>query len=1111
MPEPSSSNTRKSHPHESHRNSSTAAGQPHVQPYRQDPAHAHTTPAVLSEREVIRASAGTGKTYRLSSRYIALLMAGVPAEQILATTFTRKAAGEIQERVLLRLAKAALCDRECRQLAESIEVPELTRDQCQAGFDHLIRHLHRMRVSTLDSFFVQLARCYSLELGLPTRWQVFDSATEQAIREQAVEHLMQEEQGRHAQSLLHLLTKGESIRGVGDLLRSTVNELYDQYLDSTRDAWHRIQPPAAGHELEETIDLLSSFELNGRLAKARDKDLEFARRQAWDDLLRVGLTSRVLDGSCEYYRQPLDPELVRLYRQLLDHARGYYLARLARQTESAYALLDGYHGCYRALQQSRRGLRFSDITWSLAHNLDGSAAGISFRLDSRIEHLLLDEFQDTSPVQWRVLRPFARHVTARDTARSFFCVGDQKQAIYGWRGGVAEIFEAVDQQLDGLRHESLTTTYRCAPPVVSAVNQVFQHLTQHPALQPYQGAVEQWQQRFEAHQAARVELPGYASLEGAPVQADETSAEGALDRWAVDRVSRLLEVAPTREIGILVRKNANVARLIAKLRRSGIQASEEGGNTLEDSAAVQALISLLKFADHCGDRVSAFHVLHTPLAQAIGLSDESAPSRFAASLRVREDLLSLGYGPALRQWADALRAQASPRERNRLEQLVALGYAYESRATLRTADFLRLVEAQRVPDPSSAPVRVMTIHGSKGLEFDSVLLPDLDWKLVGQPGSFVMQREDPAAPVSWVCHYLNAQAQQLLPAKLAQVFNDQQQRSIHETLCVLYVALTRAKHGLYLAIPPSNPNEKQLPKTVSGLLRAALAAGAGCEAGQMLFEQGDPEWFRRTESAPLVSPHKAPDPVATPAKIEFSKSSSSMPPLTRETPSSLEGGTMRRLQLKQGTSDPTARLRGSVMHLFFEQIRWLEEGVPEAIQLQQLGLGTLAASGWPAFPAAGEHASTKLLNSWIDEFLAALQVPALRQLLSRNDYPSSSGLPQAVSRGLTGATWQVDNERPFAIVHQGRLLSGTIDRLVLATVDGVVQAAEILDFKTDRLGDPPQPLLQERTQYYRPQLEAYREAVAHLYRLPLPAVSARLVFLEALADSVPLALPARDR
>jgi len=107
-------------------------------------------------------------------------------------------------------------------------------------------------------------------------------------------------------------------------------------------------------------------------------------------------------------------------------------------------------------------------------------------------------------------------------------------------------------------------------------------------------------------------------------------------------------------------------------------------------------------------------------------------------------------------------------------------------------------------------VRVMTIHQAKGLEFDIVVLPELESRLIGQPDSFVVHREKPVSPPDRICRYVNSDIQQLLPRKFQQMFEDATDRTVTESLCVLYVALTRAIHALHIVIAPSHENERTI-------------------------------------------------------------------------------------------------------------------------------------------------------------------------------------------------------------------------------------------------------------------------------------------------------------
>ena len=160
---------------------------------------------------LISASAGTGKTFQLSNRYLGLLQRGVMPDQILATTFTRKAAGEILDRVMVRLAEAALDAGKRRELGRWLPAAELSATRCQDMLWQMLRQLHRLRVSTLDAFFAQLAGSFSLELGLPPGWRIVDELQERYLRSEAIQRTLQGDSTREVQRLVQLMADRKSV------------------------------------------------------------------------------------------------------------------------------------------------------------------------------------------------------------------------------------------------------------------------------------------------------------------------------------------------------------------------------------------------------------------------------------------------------------------------------------------------------------------------------------------------------------------------------------------------------------------------------------------------------------------------------------------------------------------------------------------------------------------------------------------------------------------------------------------------------------------------------------------------------------------------------------
>jgi len=1048
------------------------------------------SPAPLAN-VVIRASAGTGKTFQLSNRYLGLAAAGESPDRILATTFTRKAAGEILDRVLFRLAEAALDPGALARLAGHLAAADFDRARCLGLLCEMIGQLHRLRVATLDSFFIQVARSFSLELGLPPGWRIVDEIEDRTLRDEAIREVLARQSTGDVVRLMHLLSKGEATRSVADQIRTLVRDLYALYGEAPPGAWtalHR-KKPLAPAEIRAAIEAAAAAELppDQRLAKARDRDLAAAEQEDWEAFLGKGLTAKILDGSLTYCRKPIPQPVVDAYEMLLAHAEAQLIDEIANQTEATHALLEHFDGAYARIKARRRGYRFDDVTRRLGRTpLRKRLGQVAYRLDAGVAHLLLDEFQDTSPLQWRVLRPFAEQIVRPGGRGSFFCVGDVKQAIYGWRGGVAEIFEALEKELDGLERRFLDRSFRSSQPVIDTVNQVFHDLVANPALEKYPQAAQRWSKRFTKHTTARADLPGYCRLATAPVAGEDKKDQAAVTlAFAADEVRRLVEQCPGRSIGILVRKNRAVARMIYELRERKIAASEEGGNPLIDSAAVELVMSLLTLADHPGDTVARFHVARSPLAEPLGLVDHgdgTAASRLAA--RIRRDLAFDGYGPTIRRWTELLAGACNRRDLNRLLQLVELAYAYEPAATARADDFVRLVAQRRVEDPSSADVRVMTFHQAKGLQFDIVVLPELDTRLVGQVPAMVVGRPGPTAEIERICRYVGSKLRPLLPRPFQDMFDLHQTQVVEEALCVLYVALTRAACALVMIVAPQSPKARSVGSTAAGLLRAALAPGVPAEPETVLYQHGDPHWHARAPAAPPTEK----EPAQEPREIRLAPP----PPrsrrgLQRRSPSSLEGGLRVDLRRRLRLEADAALDFGTAVHKCFEQVGWLEDGLPDDETLRR----ELASLGLHRLDPAQA----------IARFRQALQRPALRAALSRATYAAPAAGEDAAAvhapPEMAQPRWQVWRERDFVIRAGDSILHGSIDRLVVLYHGDRPVAADVIDFKTDSLEPNQAEAIEAKREHYRPQLEAYRQAVAQRFGLEPSRISARLAFVGA--------------
>jgi ATP-dependent exoDNAse (exonuclease V) beta subunit len=1041
---------------------------------------------------VIRASAGSGKTHQLTNRYLGLLAAGIDPDLILATTFTRKAAGEILNRVLERLAEAVTEPGQAKQLALDTGLSKDSPEHFVPLLRKMLRALHRLRIGTLDSFYLALARSFSLELGLPAGWSICEEPDDAALHRDALERLL-ELQPEDLSKLYSLLNKGETKRSVQEELQAVLAAHYESLHGTERSSWGCLQVPVAVPAAERTsaLEELRTLDFSGcdeRLGKARLDDIDRFERQDWIAFVGTGLAAKVQAGESQYYKKEIPPEAQAIYRTLLRHARSEVLRKLAEQTEATWDLLDRFHRELWTLKQATGALRFGEVTQTLADALERRVLlteSLAFRLDGAVEHLLLDEFQDTSLAQWRVMQPIARGITHSRTEppQSFFCVGDVKQAIYGWRGGMPEIFDTLPAMLGELQPSRLDVSQRSAQPIIDVVNEVFGNLDRFQGPDKCQEGLAAWERRFERHSTVKKDLSGYVSLHTGPRQRDgEPIGEqrGRHCEYVAKNIRELVQRASGLSIAVLCRTNDVVARMIYELRECRVEASEEGGNPLTDSPAVELILSLFTLADHPGHSIAWFHLRNSPL------QTHFAPCSDAVTLarRLRRELMTDGYGRFTYTWAKLLAPACNRRDLSRLQQLVELAYGYHARSTLRTDDFVAWVRQQHIPDPSSANVRVMTIHGAKGLQFDIVVLPELDVCLLGPPPKFVVRRDSISLDVNFVCRYAKEDVQQLLAPEDLVAFEQDRRRRVEESLSLLYVAMTRAIHALHLYIPGPRSGRSD---TWYKLLLQTLAPNAQPAENTRLFEHGDAEWF---EQAAIPATPAIIQASPRPERITFRNAGSRVwRGLEHVAPSRREGRARVRLDRVFDPAEGTATAAGTLYHAWFATIGWLDDGVPTDDALR-----TTAEKLRADLP--GEI--WRDLDRLLAEFHAWLGNAAVRGVLCRSAYtgPRQQGFPTAFVPIWTSAIrpLQVERERRFLVPDGTQFLEGSLDRVVwLGDLYSTV-AADVIDFKTDAIKPGDKAALDARTEHYRPQLEAYRRAVARLAQLPAGRVAARLVF-----------------
>ena len=426
------------------------------------------------DHSAIRASAGTGKTYALTSRYIGLLAAGVSPTNIIATTFSRKAAGEIHERVLTRLSAAVHDDDERAELNQAIE-RNLSAGEYADLLRAFVQQTHRVNIATLDAIFIRIASMFGLELHLPPGWKIGRTIDDAAVREDAIAAMLEASPPDRLIDLLRLLNEGDERPSVTRRVDQAVQDMHKLYLDAPLESqWAWLDKPDLPDwsKLDATIERLADMPIpttqTGTPRKHwlsnRDQIIKALIARDWKGLIGISLVSRIMLGEPQFDRTDITDDAVGAISPAIQFARVMLLRNLAGQNEATYALLRDFDGQHLALRRRRRLLTFDEVTRTLvAGRLSGYLDRIYYRLDGEVQHLLLDEFQDTSLPQWRVIQPIARELTDTDPdeGRTAFVVGDTKQAIYGWRDGNAEIFRGISDELPGIGSpETLAKSWR---------------------------------------------------------------------------------------------------------------------------------------------------------------------------------------------------------------------------------------------------------------------------------------------------------------------------------------------------------------------------------------------------------------------------------------------------------------------------------------------------------------------------------------------------------------------------------------------------------------------------------------------------------------------------
>ncbi|MFT4193429.1 UvrD-helicase domain-containing protein [Ottowia sp.] len=845
----------------------------------------------------VEACAGAGKTWMLVSRILRALLEGAAPQEILAITFTRKAAGEMRQRLQAWLADfarprpdetppawAARLDAEL--LARGIEPQRLPdgREQLQNLYQTLLVSGRTVQIRTFHSWFAALLRSAPLQvladLGLPASYELLDDTTD-AVAEawrRALDAIDGDPDLRADYAALaadlgrtraHAALEGALARRVEFALADEAGHvdeavappsaLWPEFADDAHPADALLTPAARERWLARARLLGAEKNKTPQAAAAAVVDAFESLPDATPRLaaLQGAFFVKGEDRLTKHLQkfaaaQEAEPELQRLLAATRQHqARAHHL-RMAR-------LVRAFMREFARLKQARGWVDLADVERAALTLLsdDFLSGYVQQRLDARVRHLLIDEFQDTNPLQWQALHAWLQGYAGAGgglAPPSVFIVGDPKQSIYRFRGADPRVFGAAQQFIaEALGGDLLACdhTRRNAPAVLHAVNAV---------MGAAQAAGE-----FDGYRAHTTEsAEGQAEVAALPLiprperAADDDDPFHWRDSLATPRVEpeehqRTLEArqaarwiaaqvaagTPTREIMVLSRKRQPLGELQAELRALGVACEQPEAQNLGDLPVAQDVLALVDALVSPGHDLSLARALKSPL---FGLPDDDL-IRIAQAVRAAEgerpawldvlpntellaqdgralhaDLMQYQHWLATLPPHDALQAivqhgdvlarftaaAPAPERAHTLAQLRALlaGALQVNGGRYLTAyQWVRALRRQRLPAPRHAQagsVQLLTVHGAKGLEADCVLL-------LGTAAGADSARAGPGVLIDWPGSDPRPRRLAFVandrdpPPSLQDLTADEDAARAREELNALYVAMTRARRRLVVS------------------------------------------------------------------------------------------------------------------------------------------------------------------------------------------------------------------------------------------------------------------------------------------------------------------------
>ncbi len=690
------------------------------------------------------ASAGSGKTFMLVVRYLSLLFMGKEPSKILALTFTNKAANEMLERIVLTLE--TLQERREGELKEIANVIEKSPNEILSMRQEVLKRFLNSdtKVMTIDKFFSIILRKFSLHAGIMPTFSTHESQHEIKM---LTRFLMELSTAVKEESLINLTLINHA------QLSETIGLLSQLYMLRNRLDTSSYAPHAYLHVKDEVLVEVEKL----RVLVQSHKDASSTAKKSMDIdsfealLKKSWYTKESLNYST--YKKCFVPQMDDLLLSIQQKLQQFYYFKEQNYFYELFSLVDIYEKSKLFVAKEDSELGFDDVTalvYKMLSDESLSREFLYFRLDSEIDHLLLDEFQDTSTVQFEILAPIINEICSGvgvSDAKSLFFVGDVKQSIYRFRGGIKELFYEVANRYS-VNVALLITNYRSSRAVVNFVNRTFESkIDGYKPQQVKPGATE-----------------GYVEV----VEDDEL-----LDA-AVGQVKKLCSLGvDENDIAILCATNGDGLKIEEALKAEAIDVVTETTSKLINQPRIQALIEYLKYI------------------------------YFKEEIYARNFFSLINQPPQSIEYVDCNRVTLVPHIKSVIERYELydgdLNVISFLEALYRCADIEAFIfEYERI-DVSSVRtdqmgVKVLTVHKSKGLEFEHVIV--LDRFGTGRPNNSRLIFEYDGVNLCNI--FLRQKGRDALDNRYQNALSKDAKLSHEDNLNALYVAFTRARESLFV-------------------------------------------------------------------------------------------------------------------------------------------------------------------------------------------------------------------------------------------------------------------------------------------------------------------------